>query len=105
MRVLLFAKAPRAGFVNTRLEREVGAARALSVYRDIGARVAAAVSSEFPLTVWYDPPEAQSEMRAWLGDHEYLAHVRLLGYVRQAWILSGTGCRPVLRAKRRWSRY
>jgi rSAM/selenodomain-associated transferase 1 len=25
----------------------------------------------YPLTVWYDPPDALQEMREWLGDHEY----------------------------------
>ncbi len=73
-RVLLFAKAPRAGFVKTRLARDVGEERALAVYRTVGQRVAAAVA-EYPLTVWYDPPDAEPEMRAWLGDHECRAQL------------------------------
>ena len=68
-RVLLFAKAPRAGFMKTRLARDVGEERALAVYRTVGQGVVAAVA-EYPLTVWYDPPDAEPEMRAWLGDHE-----------------------------------
>jgi len=69
-RVLLFAKAPRAGLVKTRLARDVGEERALAVYRTVGQGVAAAMAA-YPLTVWYDPPDALQEMREWLGDHEY----------------------------------
>lgn len=72
-RVLLFAKAPRPGLVKTRLARDVGEERALAVYRSSGEQVAATVSSEFPLTVWYAPRDAEVEMRAWLGDQEFLA--------------------------------
>ncbi len=71
--VLLFAKAPRPGRVKTRLAREVGDAAAVEAYRRVGAGVAAAVAAEFDLTVWHDPPDAEREMRDWLGDHEYRA--------------------------------
>ena len=37
MAVLLFAKAPRAGAVKTRLASQVGEAAALAAYREIGA--------------------------------------------------------------------
>ncbi|MGD8727470.1 MAG: TIGR04282 family arsenosugar biosynthesis glycosyltransferase [Gemmatimonadales bacterium] len=70
MRLLLFAKAPRPGFVKTRLARDVGDERALAVYRSVGERVVAAVAP-YPLTVWYDPPDAEVEMRAWLGAGDY----------------------------------
>lgn len=71
--VLLFAKAPRPGAVKTRLARDLGEAAAASVYRALGVRVAEAVSVAFPLTVWYEPPGAEAEMRAWLGDrHRYV---------------------------------
>lgn len=69
--VALFAKAPRPGFVKTRLARDVGPARAAEVYRHVGARVAAAVGAAFPLTVWYEPAGALPEMRAWLGEREF----------------------------------
>ncbi len=69
-RVLLFAKAPRAGRVKTRLAREIGEARAVELYRAIGRSVATAVAEAYSLTVWFDPPDAEEEMRAWLGDHE-----------------------------------
>lgn len=71
--VLLLARAPRPGRVKTRLAREIGDEAAVDAYRRVGAGVAAAVGSEFDLTVWYDPPDAEGEMRDWLGDHEYRA--------------------------------
>jgi rSAM/selenodomain-associated transferase 1 len=70
-RVLLFAKAPRAGRVKTRLAREIGEARAVELYRAMGRSVATAVAAAYPLTVWFDPPGAEDDMHAWLGDHEY----------------------------------
>jgi rSAM/selenodomain-associated transferase 1 len=69
-RVLLFAKAPRAGRVKTRLAREIGEARAVELYRAMGRSVATAVAEAYSLTVWFDPPGAEEEMREWLGDHE-----------------------------------
>ena len=74
--VLLFAKAPRSGKVKTRLAATIGAERALAVYRQLGRAVADAVAPDFPLTVWYDPPNAKDEMRRWLGDHEFLPQSR-----------------------------
>lgn len=70
--VMMFAKAPRAGAVKTRLAREIGAAMAVRIYRAVGASVAAAISERYPLSVWYDPPDALQEMREWLGEHEFL---------------------------------
>ncbi len=70
--VLLFAKAPRLGRVKTRLAAEVGEEAALQLYREIGARVAASVAARHALTVWHDPPDAQEDMREWLGAHRYL---------------------------------
>ena len=69
--VLLFAKAPRPGLVKTRLAGEVGVERAVSAYRAVAARVVAQVAAAYRLTVWYDPPDALEEMRAWLGQLEY----------------------------------
>lgn len=69
--VLLFARAPYVGRVKTRLAEEVGPARALAAYRVMGRRVADAVATRFPLTVWYTPPDAGSAMHDWLGTHRY----------------------------------
>jgi rSAM/selenodomain-associated transferase 1 len=70
--VLLFAKAPRAGYVKTRLAADIGEARAVELYRRIGNRVASDIGSRFPLTVWYHPPGAEPELRDWLGDFEFM---------------------------------
>ncbi len=69
--VALLAKAPRPGAVKTRLARDIGDVKAAELYRRIGRHVACAIGSAFRLTVWYDPPDAEREMRAWLGEHEY----------------------------------
>jgi hypothetical protein len=71
--VIMFAKAPRRGYVKTRLSADVGRARALEVYRQVGAQVAAGVARGYPLTIWYDPPDAAREMRVWLGELEFQA--------------------------------
>ena len=75
MRVIMFAKAPRPGFVKTRLARDIGAAAAANAYRDVGSRVANQVATAFPLTVWYTPAGAADEMRMWLGDLDYREQV------------------------------
>ena len=65
--VLLFAKAPRPGFVKTRLAAAVGEEEAVRVYRALGERVVRQVAPVSHITVWYDPADALFEMRAWLG--------------------------------------
>ena len=70
---MLFARAPRAGRVKTRLAAEVGEEVALACYRSVGGQVGAQVAAGYPLTVWYDPPDALDEMRDWLGNHEFLS--------------------------------
>ena len=75
MRVILFAKAPRPGFVKTRLARDIGAEAAAKAYRDVGAQVVSRLEPAFPLTVWYTPADAAAEMQAWLGDLDYRAQV------------------------------
>lgn len=65
--VLLFLKAPREGFVKTRLAAEIGAAEATRVYRRLAERQFAAVPADWPVEVWFAPADAEAEMRAWLG--------------------------------------
>ena len=68
--VIVFAKAPRPGYVKTRLAAEVGAEHAVRIYRTIGrATVDALRGGESRLLVYYDPPEDEAvvEMREWLG--------------------------------------
>jgi rSAM/selenodomain-associated transferase 1 len=71
--VLLFARAPRAGQVKTRLAADIGSQAALEVYREIGARVVRQIAPQSTITVWYEPQDAADEMRAWLGDLRFRA--------------------------------
>ncbi len=69
--VLFFARAPRLHGVKTRLAADIGDRRALEIYRDLGLRVLRQIAPVSSITVWYDPPDAGDEMRAWLGEHTY----------------------------------
>ena len=73
--ILLFAKAPRAGSVKRRLSAVIGDEAAVAAYWAVGRRVALQVAERYPLTVWYDPPDAEDEMRRWLGAHEFRPQV------------------------------
>ena len=72
--LLVFAKAPRPGEVKTRLARSLGRGgspdheAAATLYRRMGRLVVDNVT-EAPavLTVCYDPPGAEAEVREWLG--------------------------------------
>jgi rSAM/selenodomain-associated transferase 2/rSAM/selenodomain-associated transferase 1 len=69
--VIVFAKAPRAGAVKTRLARDVGDAEALRIYRLLGRRVVDALRpGAHRLRVFYDPPDASAleQVRSWLGE-------------------------------------
>ncbi len=72
-RVLLFAKAPRPGSVKTRLARDIGDEAATAAYRSVGRQVFQQVAPSYRVTVWYDPPDAEDEMHAWLGDGDFRA--------------------------------
>ena len=68
--VIVFAKAPRPGYVKTRLAADVGAEEAVRIYRTLGrATVAALRGGEARLFVYYDPPddETVTEVSEWLG--------------------------------------
>ena len=72
--LLVFAKAPRPGEVKTRLARTLGRRgspdheAATALFRRMGRLIVDNVA-EAPavLTVCYDPPGAEAEMREWLG--------------------------------------
>ena len=65
----VFLKAPRIGTVKTRLASEIGARRAIRLYRVMVARTLASVcGAGLDVTVWFTPPEAAAEVRFWLGD-------------------------------------
>ena len=72
--LLVFAKAPRPGEVKTRLARSLGREgaprydRAAVIYRRMGRAIVDAVANApATVTLCYDPPGAETEMRQWLG--------------------------------------
>lgn len=66
--IILFAKAPRLGFVKTRLAKDVGDARALQIYRALGSRIAEVVRlTQRRVIVYFTPDDAETELRDWLG--------------------------------------
>ncbi len=73
--LLVFAKAPVAGEVKTRLAAGVGDHAAAEIYRVMGRRIVEAVrNGAWRTVVCYAPPGALTEVREWLGeDHEYWA--------------------------------
>jgi len=63
----VFAKAPVAGRVKTRLARDIGPTAAAALYRRMGRQVVAAVAGpEYPTVVWFSPPGGRDAVRAWL---------------------------------------
>lgn len=63
----VFARAPVAGFVKTRLAREIGPAAAAALYGRLGRQVvAAAVESGYRTTVWFTPAARRDAVRVWL---------------------------------------
>lgn len=76
--VIVFAKAPEAGRVKTRLAAEIGDTEALRIYRDMAERqwrwlLAARATDGFKLGVSFAPAEAEAVLRAWLaGADAYL---------------------------------
>lgn len=76
--VIVFAKAPEAGRVKTRLAAEIGDTEALRIYRDMAERqwrwlLAARATDGFKLGVSFAPAEAEPVLRAWLaGADSYL---------------------------------
>jgi len=65
--VCLLLKAPRPGLVKTRLAREVGFPRATAIYRALVERQIEALPAHWPVVIYFSPPEAETEMSAWLG--------------------------------------
>ena len=67
--VLVFAKAPRAGHVKTRLASSVGAEAAADIYRRMGRAVIDQLAGvRAGIAVCYAPRGARDEVREWLGD-------------------------------------
>ena len=67
--LIVFARAPEAGVVKTRLAAELGDAEALRLYREMGtAVVAQATRGAWQCTVAFTPHDGAPTVRAWLGD-------------------------------------
>lgn len=63
----VFAKAPVAGRVKTRLAEDIGSAAAAAVYRRLGRQVVAAVAGPgYRTIVWFTPPARRDAVRTWL---------------------------------------
>lgn len=65
--VLLFLKAPRPGFVKTRLAASIGEDAACSVYRQLAEHTLSQIPSHWPCHIFYTPLESEPEMTSWLG--------------------------------------
>lgn len=74
--LIVMLKAPRAGFVKTRLAQEMGAEPATAVYRRLVEHQMSALPREWPAEVHFAPVDAAAEMRQWLGSR-YDYHAQL----------------------------
>ena len=66
--ILSFLKAPRIGYVKTRLAKSIGQEYALRVYRTLVERQLGQTPPGYPLEIYFTPKDTVSEMRNWLGD-------------------------------------
>ena len=65
--ILVFLKAPRIGYVKTRLAQSIGLESALKIYRLLVERQLGELYPNTPIEVHYTPGDALEEMRDWLG--------------------------------------
>lgn len=66
--LLVFAKVPRPGAVKTRLARTLGDAAAAAAYRRMGRLIVDQLAdAPARMIVCFDPPDAEADMRRWLG--------------------------------------
>jgi rSAM/selenodomain-associated transferase 1 len=64
---VVLLKAPRLGTVKTRLAADLGAPRALAIYRTLAERQLRAIPAGWPITVNFTPVDADQELRTWLA--------------------------------------
>lgn len=67
-RIILFLKAPREGWVKTRLAASVGSEQAVRIYRYLVERQLANLPAGWPVEIRYTPSDAEPEMREWIGN-------------------------------------
>lgn len=68
LHILLFLKAPRAGFVKTRLAQQIGQDRALATYKALVERQISALKDEGRTEIHYTPADALPEFTSWLDE-------------------------------------
>jgi len=74
--LVVFVKDPAPGAVKTRLATAVGPVAAAELYRALAEHVLASTTpapGEYERLVFFDPPEARDQMRAWLPGVRLLA--------------------------------
>ncbi len=74
--LVVFVKHPAPGAVKTRLAEAIGPAAAAGLYRSVAEHVLASTTpapGEYERLVFFDPPQARDEMRAWLPGVRLLA--------------------------------
>ena len=64
--VCLILKCPRIGQVKTRLANAIGAEQATLIYRALVERQCAEIPSQWEVSVYFTPANAEEEMRNWL---------------------------------------
>lgn len=68
LHILLFLKAPRAGFVKTRLAKQIGQRRALTTYKALVERQISTLPNEGRTEIHFTPVDALCEFTSWLGN-------------------------------------
>jgi uncharacterized protein len=67
--IIVCLKSPTPGRVKTRLAATVGAVRAVEIYRTLVQLTVAALPQASAVRLGFDPPEDESEIRAWMAAH------------------------------------
>ncbi|SVE14439.1 uncharacterized protein METZ01_LOCUS467293, partial [marine metagenome] len=67
-RFIIFVKAPRAGFVKTRLAAAIGNEAACNAYRQLAETVVANLATLPHAELRFTPDDAEAEITKWLSD-------------------------------------
>ena len=67
--LLIFAKAPRPGFVKTRLAQTLGNDQACEAYQQLLRTIASNLAALTSVTVCYSPADAERDLRSYLPSH------------------------------------
>jgi len=65
--VLIFLKAPRPGYVKTRLAKDVGDESACEIYKRLVEHTLQQIPDELHVTIHFSPADALPEFHEWLG--------------------------------------